>query len=205
MSNQVFADNSWYFRNALVRANYNDLQNDVHATTVFLEQFMENLLTGAQHNLKNRYMHIDYADAAQSAIQSAKSDVSKCQNCTLEELALLRAIAQNPAITQKELAATVGTSERTIKRRTVELQEKGLLRRKNGKRNGQWEVLVEIEGKAVTAVWEIDSGCCCGFDSRVRFFVYLNLKNCLNYGIIERKPRGGMNRVAGRKSKTNHR
>ena len=144
VSNQVFADNSWYFRNALVRANYNDLQNDVHATTVFLEQFMENLLTGAQHNLKNRYMHIDYADAAQSAIQSAKSDVSKCQNCTLEELALLRAIAQNPAITQKELAATFGTSERTIKRRTVELQEKGLLRRKNGKRNGQWEVLVEI-------------------------------------------------------------
>ena len=65
--NQVFAENSWYFRNALVRANYNDLQNDVHATTVFLEQFMENLLTGAQHDLKNRHMHIDYGDAVQSA------------------------------------------------------------------------------------------------------------------------------------------
>ena len=39
VSNQVFADNSWYFRNALVRANYNDLQNDVHASTAFLEQF----------------------------------------------------------------------------------------------------------------------------------------------------------------------
>lgn len=50
VSNQVFADNSWYFRNALVRANYNDLQNDIHATTVFLEQFMENLLTGARHS-----------------------------------------------------------------------------------------------------------------------------------------------------------
>lgn len=101
---------------------------------------MENLLTGAQHDLKNRYMHVDYSDAA----QSAKADVSKCQNCTLEELAILQAIAQNPAITQRELAATTGTSERTIKRRTVDLQEKGLLRRKNGKRNGLWEILVEI-------------------------------------------------------------
>ena len=35
VSNQVFADNSWYFRNTLVRANYNDLQNNVHATTAF--------------------------------------------------------------------------------------------------------------------------------------------------------------------------
>ena len=144
VSNQVFAENSWYFRNALVRANFNDLQNNIHSTTVFLEQFMENLLTGAQHDLKNRYMHVDYSDAAQSATQSAKADVSKCQNCTLEELAILQAIAQNPAITQRELAAITGTSERTIKRRTVDLQEKGLLRRKNGKRNGLWEILVEI-------------------------------------------------------------
>ena len=144
VSNQVFADNSWYFRNALVRANYNDLQKDVHATTAFLDQFMENLLTGANHNLKNRYMHIDYARADQSAIQSAKSDVSKCHNCTLEELALLRAIAQNPTVTQKELAVSKGISERTIKRRTVDLQDRGILRRKNGKRNGQWEILIEI-------------------------------------------------------------
>ena len=144
VSNQVFADNSWYFRNALVRANYNDLQNDVHSTPIFLERFMENLLTGAQHELKNRYMHIDYPETPQSATQSANSEVSKCQNCTLEEFAILRAIAQKPAITQKELAIATGDSERTIKRRTVELQDRGLLRRKNGKRNGQWEVLVEV-------------------------------------------------------------
>lgn len=140
VSNQVFADNSWYFRNALVRANYNDLQNNIHATTVFLEQFIENLLTGADHDLKNRYMHIDHTEKSQSAI----SEVSKCKNCTLEELAILREISNNPLITQKALADAIGKSERTVKSRTVELQEKGLLRRKNGKRNGQWEVLVEI-------------------------------------------------------------
>lgn len=140
VSNQVFADNSWYFRNALVRANYNDLQNNIHATTVFLEQFIENLLTGASHDLKNRYMHIDYTEKS----QSATSEVSKCKNCTLEELAILKEISNNPSITQKALADAIGRSERTVKSRTVELQEKGLLRRKNGKRNGQWEVLVEI-------------------------------------------------------------
>ena len=140
VSNKVFADNSWYFRNALVRANYNDLQNNIHATTVFLEQFIENLLTGADHDLKNRYMHIDYTETS----QSATSEVSKCKNCTLEELAILKEISNNPSITQKALADAIGRSERTVKSRTVELQEKGLLRRKNGKRNGQWEVLVEI-------------------------------------------------------------
>ncbi|MCM1271553.1 MAG: Fic family protein [Ruminococcus flavefaciens] len=140
VSNQVFADNSWYFRNALVRANYNDLQNNIHATTVFLEQFIENLLTDANHDLKNRYMHVDYTKNS----QSANSEISKCKNCTLEELAILKEIANNPSITQKSLAEAIGKSERTVKSRTVELQEKGLIRRKNGKRNGQWEVLVEI-------------------------------------------------------------
>jgi len=86
------------------------------------------------------YMHIDYSETP----QSAKSEISKCNNCTLEELAILREISANPSITQKALAEAIGKSERTVKSRTVDLQEKGFLRRKNGKRNGQWEVLVEI-------------------------------------------------------------
>lgn len=140
VSNQVFADNSWYFRNALVRANYNDLKNNIHATTVFLEQFIENLLTEMNHELKNRYLHIDYIEDS----KSANSEIAKCKNCTLEELAILREIAKNSSVTQKALAELIGKSERTVKSRTVELQEKGLLRRKNGKRSGRWEVLVEI-------------------------------------------------------------
>ena len=56
---------------------------------------------------------------------------------------MLNAIASDPAITQKELAAVTGKSERTIKRHTVALQEKGILRRENGKRNGKWIVLQE--------------------------------------------------------------
>ena len=40
VNNDVFRENSWYFRNALVRANYNDLQKGVHSTTKFLELFI---------------------------------------------------------------------------------------------------------------------------------------------------------------------
>ena len=62
----------------------------------------------------------------------------------MEELAILRELKKNPSITQKELAVIIGKSERTIKTRTVEMQEKGLIRRENGKRNGRWEVLIEV-------------------------------------------------------------
>ena len=95
---------------------------------------------GHQNELKNRFIHVDYKE--QSAIQSAIEKDSKCKNCTLEELAILKELLNNPSITQKELARIIGKSERTIKTRTVEMQKKGLIRRENGKRNGRWEVLV---------------------------------------------------------------
>lgn len=60
VSNDAFSKHSWYFRNALVRANYNDLQNGVAATTKYLELFFENLLLDRKHELKNRQLHLDY-------------------------------------------------------------------------------------------------------------------------------------------------
>ena len=96
--------------------------------------------------MKNRYLHLEYK--ADAPLQSANTEDSKCQidtlNCTLEELAVLKAVKVNPTITQKELAAVVGKSERTIKRRMTVLQEKGYLLRTNGKRNGRWDVLVDL-------------------------------------------------------------
>jgi predicted HTH transcriptional regulator len=70
----------------------------------------------------------DYDNAVETVIQSAKCENSKCKNCTLdctlEELAVLRQVDKNPKITQKELAAAIGKSERTIKIRMRALQEK---------------------------------------------------------------------------------
>ena len=57
-TNDIFAENAWYFRNALVRANYTNLQKDIHETTEYLEVFLRNLLLNEKNELHNRNLHI---------------------------------------------------------------------------------------------------------------------------------------------------
>ena len=138
ISNEVFAANSWYFRNALVRANYNDLKNNIHSTTEYLDRFFENLIMNGANELKNRQLHVDY-----EKVQSADPKISKCKNCTLKEMAIISIMKDNPNVTQKKIAELTGKSERWVKTRTVEMQEKGLISRENGKRNGRWVVFID--------------------------------------------------------------
>lgn len=81
----------------------------------------------------------------QSAGISTKA-VQKCNictlNCTLEEIAVLNFLREQPKATQKEIAAHIGKSERTVKTITVNLTDKGIIERKNGKRNGYWEIKI---------------------------------------------------------------
>ena len=137
VNNDVFKDNSWYFRNALVRANYKNLLKDIHSTYDYLELFFRNLILGEKNVLSNRSMLILES-------QSANNEISKCQNgsldCSLDELAVLRFLKDNPDAKQTDIAKHIGKSERTIKRITPSLIERGLLERENGKRNGRWVV-----------------------------------------------------------------
>ena len=149
--NDVFAENSWYFRNALVRANYSDLTQGITETTIYLERFFRSMLLGEEHDLRNRIMHVDWGKVdGETTPQSAKHEDKsaktgdglppKCKNCTLEEVAVLRIVQKNRYATQKEIAAEIGKSERTVKSITIALQDKQILKRVNGKRNGYWEV-----------------------------------------------------------------
>ena len=144
VNNDAFEKNSWYFRNALVRANYNNIQKGVHATTKFLEMFFANLLLDTDYDLKNRYMHVDYVDENNS--QSINPKVPKYQfdtlDCTLEELTVLELVAKKPTIKQQELVEATGKSIATIKRIMKFLQDKNYILRESGKRYGKWEVLV---------------------------------------------------------------
>ena len=144
VNNDAFEKNSWYFRNALVRANYNNLQKGVHSTTKFLEMFFSNLLLDTHYELKNRYMHIEYVD--ENNFQSINFKVQKSQfdtlDCTLEELAILELIAKNPTVKQQELVEATGKSLSTVKRIMKSLQDKNYIRRESGKRYGKWEVLI---------------------------------------------------------------
>ena len=143
VNNDAFEKYSWYFRNALVRANYNNLQKGVHSTTKFLEMFFSNLLLDTHYELKNRYMHIDYVE---NDSQSINPKTPKYQfdtlDCALEELAVLELVAMNPTIKQQELVEATGKSIATIKRIMKSLQNKNYIRRESGKRYGKWEIMV---------------------------------------------------------------
>ena len=138
IDNDLFEKHSWYFRNALVRANYNDLSKGIAATDQYLVRFFRNLILGEDSTLSNREMHISF--------QSINSEPPKFHfdtlKCTLEEMAVLKAVGENPRITQAELKSVIGKSIATVKRLTLSLQEKGILVRKNGKRNGWWEMII---------------------------------------------------------------
>ena len=75
-TNDIFAENAWYFRNALVRANYTNLQKGIHETTEYLEMFLGNLLLNEQNELKNRNLHISgLLNEEKVDIQSEKVDI----------------------------------------------------------------------------------------------------------------------------------
>ena len=140
-NNDMFKEYSWYFRNALVRANYSNIQAGIYSTNKFLEMFFSNLLMGTDYELKNRYLHLDYKD---EEIQTANLEASNGKICLkklpIEEKAVLEVIIANPEITQKEIASKIGKSERTVRNKITSLKEKGIIERINGKRNGKWEV-----------------------------------------------------------------
>ena len=77
VTNDIFDENAWYFRNSLVRANYNDLKNGIHETTEFLEVFLRNLLLNETHHLHNRALHISgsFKGREKSDIETEKTDI----------------------------------------------------------------------------------------------------------------------------------
>ena len=135
INDEVFADNSWYFRNSLVRANYKNFEKNIFEDISYLEKFFYNLLTGSNNKLKNRYTHIDY-------IQDKNEDDLKVNNCTLEEQAIINILKAKPSITQEEIANKINKSLRTVKTYMGEMQEKGLIERINSKKNGEWIVKI---------------------------------------------------------------
>jgi len=77
IDNDLFEKHSWYFRNALVRANYNNLSKGIVATDEYLLRFFRNLMLGEDNTLSNRELHI--------ASQSIKKNISKSHFDTLND------------------------------------------------------------------------------------------------------------------------
>jgi len=75
VENEIFSDNSYYFRNALVRANYTNIPRGVHPTLVYLERFFANLLLGENNELKSRYLLVGLHDEPESLVPLSREQV----------------------------------------------------------------------------------------------------------------------------------
>lgn len=123
VTNDTFAKNAWYFRNALVRSNYNNIQKSIFVDYTFLIKFLRNLLLNENNELNNREMHI--------------SEIKKNNN---NELKILNVIKNIPTITNKELALELKVSPRTIDNIIHSLKVNNKIERINGKRYGYWKI-----------------------------------------------------------------
>ena len=112
-------------------------------------------MIGETTPLRNREMHLDWKP--ETEVQSAKSDSQsamklvqsansalplplKCNLCTLEEIAVLRIIQQDPSAKQTFIAKEIKKSERTVKTITARLTEKGIIKRSKGK-GSDWLII----------------------------------------------------------------
>ena len=89
VNNDVFKDNSWYFRNALVRTNDNNIPKRIFATTEYLEMFFRNLIFGEMNTLSNRnLLAVELQSATAENSKSQNGTLDGTLNCSLSELVL---------------------------------------------------------------------------------------------------------------------
>ena len=141
VTNDIFANHAWYFRNAMVRANYNNLKLGVHETTEYLELFLRNLLLGEDHEMHNRVMHISGSFSPVSEQDDPINDPINDPIKLLDrERALLRQLRRSPSLTRRELAEIMQCSESTIKRMLQNLAESKLITRIGSRKTGEWVI-----------------------------------------------------------------
>lgn len=163
VDNDMFANHSWYFRNALVRANYKNSAFEIDYDTSYLEKFFQNLLLGTKHDLKNRYMVIDAptyfitADEPQNKANEPQNNTDtinlvdsnggqknkkvdrKSGQKTRESL--LNLIAINSKITSTQMAENLGINRSAVSKHLKKLQEENIIKREGPDKGGQWIII----------------------------------------------------------------
>lgn len=137
VNNDLFAEHSWYFRNALVRANYKNQAKNIHTTNEFLFRFFGNLLLGENHILKNREMHVQFVDPVNDPVKAKNDPVNDPV-----KRKILQHLKQNPKANYSELAEKTGYSTATIKRHIQGLKKMRIIERKGSDKTGYW-IIVE--------------------------------------------------------------
>ncbi len=140
VDNSLFAENSWYFRNALVRANYNNIKDGIYETTEFLEKFLKNLLLNENNELHNREMHISRKEL--SGHHELKNDpINDLIKLTVRENDIVNLLREEPTLTYSAMAEKLMCSESTVKRTLQLLAKKGIIKRIGSNKKGEWILL----------------------------------------------------------------
>lgn len=159
VNNDAFKQHSWYFRNALVRANYSNLQKDVERTTEYLQLFFRNLLMGERNELRNRYLHIRWnkmlnndsvvnEDSVPYVVRHSSVENEKCsvetKQCSVQNekssVEIIRMVSENPKITAVQMAEKLGITTRAVEKQLANLRKKGIITRIGPNKGGHWEV-----------------------------------------------------------------
>jgi fido (protein-threonine AMPylation protein)/biotin operon repressor len=130
--NELFEENALYFRNALVRANYQNLEKDVHYTPEYLHRFFDNLMLGKKNALRNSDMQV--GARPENAQKTPRKRPENAQS-------ILDALAQNPFASRQQLAKILGMTEDRVKWNISKLRDAGVLRRVGAAKGGHWEVI----------------------------------------------------------------
>ncbi len=135
VNNELFEQHSWYFRNALVRANYKNHTKNIHATNEFLLRFFGNLLLGENNTLQNREMHVHYADTVKT-----QNDTVKPEDDTVNDT-VFSLIKQNKSITATEISERLNMSLSTVRRKIKDLKEQEIIERIGSDKTGYWKII----------------------------------------------------------------
>ena len=156
VTNDIFADNAWYFRNALVRANYNDVRKGVYETNEFLELFLRNLLLDEKNELHNRSMHISgllkvdieapkvYIEDSKVDIETIKVDIrSNNTNCfsskTINNIQLLfNEVTYNKIFGRTDVMRILNLKEAGSSKLIKKMLDTGIIKEISGRGKGKY-------------------------------------------------------------------
>ena len=112
VENDLFANHSWYFRNALVRANYQNVQKGIKREPVYLERFFRNLLMEENNELKNRFMLVNAPESIVSTPTSTPTSTEKPLQVDNENIKRLITAIANDKLSVKEMMSAIGLKNR---------------------------------------------------------------------------------------------
>ena len=144
VTDNMFKDNSWYFRNALVRACYENPPKGVARAWEPLERFFENLLLGKGHELKSRYLLVGLTESQKKSLSQRqqrggqKEVVRKGGQKTGERILVL--LADHPHLTRAGLSNALGICPSAVQKHIANLKRDGRLRRVGPDKGGHWAV-----------------------------------------------------------------